>query len=95
MLHLAPERFFVRGKDERGRFKQKRPSFIVVYEAHYVDQWGRDFRREYGRDPTVRCRFRDANTCQSAVGSFSDFVHGVAASQGKLIGGFVDQGFGN
>ncbi|MFD2053698.1 RecQ family ATP-dependent DNA helicase [Mesorhizobium calcicola] len=54
LLYLAPERFFVRSESERARLKQTRPSFIVIDEAHCVDQWGRDFRREYGRLKEVR-----------------------------------------
>ncbi|MER9901698.1 RecQ family ATP-dependent DNA helicase [Mesorhizobium sp. M0130] len=54
LLYLAPERFFVRSEEERQRLKQTKPTFLVVDEAHCVDQWGRDFRTEYGRLREVR-----------------------------------------
>lgn len=54
LLYIAPERFFVRSEVERLRLKQSRPSFLVVDEAHCVDQWGNDFRPEYGRLQEVR-----------------------------------------
>lgn len=53
-LYLAPERFFVRRKDEREALAQCRPEYLVVDEAHCVDAWGRDFRPEYGRLGEVR-----------------------------------------
>ena len=31
-----------------------RPAFLVIDEAHCIDQWGRDFRPEYGRFGEVR-----------------------------------------
>lgn len=43
LLYVAPERFFVRSDKERSQFKQNRPSFLVVDEAHCVDQWGGTF----------------------------------------------------
>lgn len=54
LLYIAPERFFVRSEVERIHLKQSRPSFLVVDEAHCVDQWGQDFRPEYGRLREVR-----------------------------------------
>jgi ATP-dependent DNA helicase RecQ len=54
LLYVAPERFFVRSESERAHLKQSKPSFLVVDEAHCVDQWGQDFRPEYGRLREVR-----------------------------------------
>jgi ATP-dependent DNA helicase RecQ len=54
LLYVAPERFFVRNETERTQLKQTKPAFIVIDEAHCVDQWGRDFRPEYGRLKEVR-----------------------------------------
>lgn len=54
LLYVAPERFFVRNEEERRLLKQSKPSFLIVDEAHCVDQWGRDFRREYSRLNEVR-----------------------------------------
>lgn len=53
-LYLAPERFFVRNEQERELLAKSRPEFLVVDEAHCVDQWGRDFRPEYGRLAEIR-----------------------------------------
>jgi len=54
LLYVAPERFFVRSKNERDGLFQSAPSFLVVDEAHCVDQWGNDFRPEYGKLAQVR-----------------------------------------
>jgi RecQ family ATP-dependent DNA helicase len=53
-LYAAPERFFVRNKSELDALLSIRPAFMVIDEAHCVDQWGRDFRPEYGRLRDVR-----------------------------------------
>lgn len=54
LLYAAPERFFVQNKYEVERLRSLRPAFLVIDEAHCVDQWGRDFRPEYGRLSEVR-----------------------------------------
>ena len=54
LLYAAPERFFVQNKSELQMLRSLRPSFLVIDEAHCVDQWGRDFRPEYGRLNEVR-----------------------------------------
>jgi ATP-dependent DNA helicase RecQ len=56
LLYVAPERFFVPSEMEQAHLKQSKPSFLVVDEAHCVDQWGQDFRPEYGRLREVRER---------------------------------------
>lgn len=53
-LYVAPERFFVKRRGEREALSHSRPEYLVVDEAHCVDQWGRDFRPEYGRLNEVR-----------------------------------------
>jgi RecQ family ATP-dependent DNA helicase len=54
LLYVAPERFFVRSAHEQEQLRSVRPAFMVIDEAHCVDQWGRDFRPEYGRLKEVR-----------------------------------------
>lgn len=53
-LFLAPERFFVRNDSERAYLQRSHPSYLVIDEAHCIDQWGRDFRPEYGWLGAVR-----------------------------------------
>ena len=54
LLYVAPERFFVQNINEQQRLRSVRPAFLVIDEAHCVDQWGRDFRPEYGCLKEVR-----------------------------------------
>jgi RecQ family ATP-dependent DNA helicase len=54
LLYLAPERFFVRNPREQQALRSVSPAFLVIDEAHCVDQWGADFRPEYGRLKEVR-----------------------------------------
>ena len=54
LLYAAPERFFVQSESELQALRSIRPAFLVIDEAHCIDQWGRDFRPEYGRLREVR-----------------------------------------
>jgi ATP-dependent DNA helicase RecQ len=54
LLYMAPERFFVQNKSELQVLRSIRPAFLVIDEAHCIDQWGRDFRPEYARLREVR-----------------------------------------
>ena len=54
LLYAAPERFFVHNRSELQVLRSIRPAFLVIDEAHCIDQWGRDFRPEYGRLREVR-----------------------------------------
>jgi ATP-dependent DNA helicase RecQ len=54
LLYAAPERFFVKSEREIQLLRSLKPAFLVIDEAHCVDQWGRDFRPEYGRLNEVR-----------------------------------------
>src|SRR5262245_10885012 len=54
LLYAAPERFFVQNKRELQILRSLRPSLFVIDDAHCIDQWGRDFRPEYGRLSEVR-----------------------------------------
>ena len=54
LLYAAPERFFVQSKSELQALRSIRPAFLVIDEAHCIDEWGRDFRPEYGRLREVR-----------------------------------------
>src|SRR5215469_10617559 len=54
LLYVAPERFFVQNENELQMLQSLKPSFLVIDEAHCIDQWGRDFRPDYGRLNEVR-----------------------------------------
>ena len=56
LLYVAPERFdasIARSADVKTHQKL-RPSFLIIDEAHLIDQWGMDFRPSYARLAKVR-----------------------------------------
>lgn len=57
MIYMAPERFGDKVKPEEVEWLlQRRPSFLVVDEAHLIERWGSDFRTEYSRIAELRRR---------------------------------------
>lgn len=57
LIYMAPERFGDRVKPEEVEWLlQRRPSFLVVDEAHLIDRWGEDFRTDYSRIADLRRR---------------------------------------
>jgi ATP-dependent DNA helicase RecQ len=82
LLYVAPERFFVRSESERAQLKQSRPSFLVVDEAHCVDQWGHDFRPEYGRLREVREKLGSPPVLAFTATAGSEMQQRILASLG-------------
>ncbi len=57
LIYMAPERFGDRVKpQEVAWLLERRPSFLVVDEAHLIDRWGQDFRTDYSRIADIRRR---------------------------------------
>lgn len=57
LIYMAPERFGDRVKPQEVEWLlQRRPSFLVVDEAHLIDRWGEDFRTDYSRIADLRRR---------------------------------------
>lgn len=84
LLYLAPERFFVRNDEERNHLKRSEPSFLVVDEAHCVDRWGSDFRREYGRLNEVRQKLGSPPVLAFTVTAGKEMQSRILASLGIL-----------
>lgn len=84
LLYIAPERFFVRSEAERDQLKRSRPSFLVVDEAHCVDQWGHDFRPEYGRLREVREKLGAPPILAFTATAGKDMQNRILASLGIL-----------
>lgn len=60
LIYMAPERFGERVKPQEVEWLlERRPSFLVVDEAHLIDRWGEDFRTDYSRIADIRRRLGD------------------------------------
>jgi len=79
LLYVAPERFFVQNKNELQSLK---PSFLVIDEAHCIDQWGRDFRPDYGRLNEVRRALGSPPVLAFTATAGSDMQKRILASLG-------------
>ncbi len=96
LVYMAPERFGDRVKPEEVEWLlERRPSFLVVDEAHLIDRWGEDFRTDYGRIADIRRRLGGppviACTATAGVDTQQRIPHSLDVPDARVLVSGVDR----
>jgi ATP-dependent DNA helicase RecQ len=96
LIYMAPERFGNRVKAQEVEWLlERRPSFLVVDEAHLIDRWGEDFRTDYSRIAEIRRRLGDppviACTATAGVDTQQRILHSLEIPDARVLVSGVDR----